>query len=57
MLFASDMGNKTSIFALTAASQHFIGGASLCSKVRKRNKKHVDWEGKMETMFLDDMII
>lgn len=33
------MGNKTRKSALTTASQHFNGGASQCSKVRKKKKE------------------
>lgn len=43
--------------AFTTAGKDFIGGASLCNKERKRNKKHLDWIGKIETVFLDNMII
>lgn len=39
---------------LTTLIRHTSGS---CNKVRKRNKKHIDWKGRSKTfLFVDNMI-
>lgn len=41
--------------ALITFIQHCVGGSTQGNQVRKRNKRHPDWEGRKLSLFSDDI--
>lgn len=51
-IFPPKIRKRASMSALVTPILHWPGYPAQCNTTRKRNKRHTDWKGKIETIFI-----